>query len=235
MLRKIVVEADGVALGVAEIFADRASGEGRDVLHRGRLGGGRDHDDRVIHGAVIGERLDHLRDRRALLPDRAVDANHVAAALIQNRIENDGGLAGLAVADDQFALAAADRNHRVDGLDAGLQRLAHRLAVDHARRDALERVALVRLHRALAVERLAQRIHHAPDQRIAHRHGHNLVRALDRVAFANFGVVAEQHRADLVFFQVQRDAEHVVRETSASRRPCSGPARECARCRRPPR
>jgi hypothetical protein len=33
------------------------------------------------------------------------------------------GLAGLAVADDQLALAAADRDHRVDRLDAGLQRL----------------------------------------------------------------------------------------------------------------
>ena len=46
---------------------------------------------------------------------------------------------GLAVADDQLALAAADGNHRVDGLDTGLQRLAHRLAIDHAGRDALQR------------------------------------------------------------------------------------------------
>ena len=34
----------------------------------------------------------------------------------------DRGLAGLAVADDQLALAAADRDHRVDGLEAGLHR-----------------------------------------------------------------------------------------------------------------
>ena len=66
--------------------------------------------------------------------------------------------------------------------------------------------------RALAVERLAQRIHHAADQRFAHGHGHDRVRALDGVAFLQFGRFAEQHRADLVFFQVQRDAEDVVRE-----------------------
>ena len=174
--------------------------------------GGSGDDDAVVHRAVIRQRLHHLRDGRALLPDRAVDANHVAAALIQNRVENDRGLAGLAVADDQFALAAPDRNHRVNGFDARLQRLAHRLAIHHARRNAFERIALVGLHRAFAIERLAQRIHHAPDQRVAHRHGHDFVRALHRVAFANFGVVAEQHRADLIFFQVQRDAENVVRE-----------------------
>ena len=34
------------------------------------------------------------------------------------------GLARGTVADDQFALAAADRNHRVDRHDAGLHRLA---------------------------------------------------------------------------------------------------------------
>ena len=212
MLRKIVVEADRVALAVAEIFAHGGCGKGRDVLHRcgfaGRCG---DHD-AVLHGAVIRQRLHHLRDRRALLPDRAVDANHVAAALIQNRVEDDGGLAGLAVADDQFALAAADGNHRINGLDARLQRLAHRLAIHHARGNALKRIALIRLHRAFAVQRLPERIHHASDHRIAHRHGHNFVRALHRVAFADLRVVAEQHRADLIFFQVQRDAEYAVRE-----------------------
>ena len=41
----------------------------------------------------------------------------------------DGGLAGLPVADDQLALAAADGGHGVDGLDAGLHRLLDRLAL----------------------------------------------------------------------------------------------------------
>src|SRR3546814_18515689 len=40
------------------------------------------------------------------------------------------GLAGVAVADDQLALAAADGNERVERLEAGLHRLVHRLARD---------------------------------------------------------------------------------------------------------
>src|SRR3546814_3363334 len=55
-------------------------------------------------------------------------------ALVDDRVDGDGGLAGLPVADDQLALAAADGGHGVDGLDAGLQRLVHRLALDDARR-----------------------------------------------------------------------------------------------------
>ncbi len=75
------------------------------------------------------------------LPDRAVNTNHVAALLVDDRIQNDGGLAGLPVANDQLALAAADRNHRVNGLHASLQRLAHRLPVQNAGSNSLQRIA----------------------------------------------------------------------------------------------
>ena len=103
------------------------------------------HHDGVIHGAVVFERLHHLRDRRALLADGDIDADHVAALLVDDGVESDGGLAGLAVADDQLALAAADGDHGVDGLDAGLQRLFHGLAVDHAGRQALDGIESVGL------------------------------------------------------------------------------------------
>ena len=43
------------------------------------------------------------------------------------------GLAGLPVADDQLPLAAADGDHGVDGLDAGLQGHVDRFPVDDAR------------------------------------------------------------------------------------------------------
>ena len=59
----------------------------------------------------------------------------------------------------------------------------------------------------------AERIHHAPNQRFAHRHGHNRVRALDDVAFLQLLRFAEQHHADFFFFEVQRDAENVVRKS----------------------
>ena len=103
-------------------------------------------------------------------------------------------------------------NHAVDGLQAGGHGLAHRLAVDDARSDALQRDELVGRDRALVVDGLAQRVHHAADHGFAHRHAHDAAGALDLVAFLDFGVFAQQHRADLVFFQVHGDAGHVVRE-----------------------
>src|SRR5690242_911989 len=97
---EIVVETDRMAAIIAEEFANGASGIRSDVLHRGGFGGGSSHDDGVVHGPSIGKDLDDLRDRGALLADRAIDADHVSALLVDDRIQNDGGLAGLPVADD---------------------------------------------------------------------------------------------------------------------------------------
>ncbi len=197
---------------VAEILANRAARIGSQILHRSRIGRRRRHHNRILHGAVVFERLHHLRHRRALLPDRDVNANDVAALLIDDGVERHRGLAGLAVADDQLALPAANRNHRVDGLDAGLHRLFHRLPVDHARRDALNGVVTLGFDRTLAVDRFAQRVNHASDHGLAHRHAHDASRAANLVAFHDAGGFAQQHRAHLIFFQVQSDARNAALE-----------------------
>ena len=53
------------------------------------------------------------------------------------------GLAGLAVADDQLTLAAADGEHGVDGQDAGVQRGVHALALQDAGGLLLDGVCLL--------------------------------------------------------------------------------------------
>ena len=126
MLGEVVVDDQGVAAGLHELLAHRGAGEGGDVLERSRVGGRGDDDDGVIHRAVLFQDPHGLGDLGTLLPDRDVDADDVAVLLVDDRVERDGGLAGLAVADDQLALAAADRDHGVDRLDAGLERRCRR-------------------------------------------------------------------------------------------------------------
>jgi hypothetical protein len=140
----------------------------------------------------------------AFWPMADVHADHALALLVDDRVDRDRRLAGAAVADDQLALAAADRDHRVDGLDARLQRLLHRLADDDAGRLALHLARRGRLDRAAAVERHAERVHHAADERRADRHLQHARRAADLVALLQDEVVAEHHRADVVLLEVQR-------------------------------
>jgi hypothetical protein len=111
------------------------------------VGGGASDDGGVLHRAGVLERADLTGDRGALLPDGDVDAADLLHAglpeflLVDDRVDRDRGLAGLAVADDQLALATADRGHGVDGLEAGLQRLVHRLAGDNVGRLEFQRAA----------------------------------------------------------------------------------------------
>src|SRR5690606_18843574 len=123
--------------------------------------------------------------------------------LVQEGIENDRGLAGLAVADDELALATADRDQRVDGLETRGHRLMHRLAGNDARGLHVDAAALGRLDRALAVDRIAQRVDHAAEQAGANRHFHDSARTLYRVAFLDVAVVTENHDADIVDLEVQ--------------------------------
>jgi hypothetical protein len=141
-----------------------------------------------------------------------VDADDVLTLLIDDGVEGDGGLAGAAVADDELALPPADGDHGVDGLDARLQRLFDRLTTDDTRSLELHRAELGRLHRALVVERHAERIDHAADKSLAHRHLDDSAGPLDLIALLDEGVLAHQHRADAVFLQVEHQTHDVVGE-----------------------
>ena len=140
---------------IAEEFAHGAGGVRRDVLHRSRLGSRGGYHDGVTHGAEIRERLHHLRDGGALLADSAVNTDQIVLGIVDDGVERDRGLARLAVTDDQLALAAADGNHGVNGLQSRSHGLAHRLPIYHPRGQPLDRDELAGGDRAFAIDRLA--------------------------------------------------------------------------------
>jgi hypothetical protein len=110
---------------------------------------------------MLAQRLHHAGHLAGPLADGAVDADDAGVLLVDDGVQRDGRLARAAVANDQLALAAADGDHGVDGLDAGLHRLVHRLAQHDARRDHVDEAARLRLDLAAAVQRVAERVHNA--------------------------------------------------------------------------
>ena len=223
LLIEVVVHDDDMAALVAQALAHGSAGVARQKLHR-RFGGGRSrHHDAVGHGAGALELLHHRFHRRLLLANGHVDADDLilvggiavaCVGLVDDGVDAERGLAGLAVADDQLTLAAPNRDHGVDCLDAGLQRLFHRLALRHRGRAAFDRAVVVvgNAEGALAVHRAAQRVHHAADHCKAGGHRDHPPGGLDGVALLDQGVRAQEHGTDVVFLQVQRHAEHPVGE-----------------------
>ena len=65
---------------------------------------------------------------------------------------------------------------------------------------------------ALAVERVAERVHDPPEQLLTHGDVEQALGPLDRVAFHDLVPLAEQHGAHVVGLEVQRQSGDVVRE-----------------------
>src|SRR5690606_2830417 len=131
---------------------------------------------------------------------------------VDDRVDRDRRLAGLAVADDELTLATTDRDHRVDGLDAGLQRLVDRLALHDARGLELEGAAARGLDLAEAVDRLAQRVDDAAEVAVTDGDREDLARATDLLALLDPRELTEDDDADLPDVEVEREAERAVLE-----------------------
>ncbi len=179
---------------------------------RRRVAGAGGDDDRVVHRAVTAEDVYERGGRRFLLRDRDVDADDPLALLVQDRVDGDRRLARLAVADDQLALASADRGHGVDRLDAGLHRLVDRLPIGDAGGGRLDQARLVRQDRPLVVDRHAERVDHPADHRLADRHAEELAGCGDGLALVDLCKVAEDDHADRRLFEVECQAADPVRE-----------------------
>ena len=193
-----------------EILGHGAAGVWRDVLQGSRIAGaGHDHRG-VVHRPLLAKGLDQPRHRRFLLADGHVEALYVGVLLVDDRVDADGRLAGLAVADDQLALSASDGSHRVDCLDAGLQGLIHRLALGHAVCDHLDGASLGGGHRAGAVQGVSQRVDYPAQHRLAHRHAQQPAGAADLVALVDLEKIAEDNHTHRVLFEVEGQAEDVA-------------------------
>ncbi len=129
VLGQVVVDDQRLLALLHELLAHGAAGIGGDILQRGRLGSRGDDDDGVLHGVVLFQRGHHLGHLGQLLADGHIDADQVLTLLVNDGVDGQGRLARLPVADDQLALPAANGDHRVDGLDAGLHRVSTPLRV----------------------------------------------------------------------------------------------------------
>ena len=128
--------------------------------------------------------------------------------LVDDGIDAEGGLADLAVADDQLPLAAADGGHGIDGLEARVHGLLHALARDDARGHHFDASEFFGIDRALAVDRLAHGIDdHRP--RTASPTGTSAMRPVRLTMSPSLMWMSSPRTATptLSFFQVQGEPE----------------------------
>src|SRR4029453_7498375 len=121
-----------------------------------------------------------------------------------------GRLADPAVTDDELALTAADRDHRVDRLYAGLEGLLHGLGHEDARRGRLDLSRHVRDDRPESVDRITEGVDDAANERWSDRDVEHAGRSPRLVAFFQLEVVTEDDGTDVVFLEVEREGDDLV-------------------------
>ena len=170
---QVVVNAECIfVLFNHEVFGHGTARIRRDVLQRGAVRGrSRDHHG-VVHRSVTLEGVDNFGDGTGPLTDGHIDTDNALAFLVDDRIQGDGGFAGLTVADNQLALASTDGDHGIHTLETGLQRLLDGLSLGDAGSIGLDQTLGRSLETGTAVNRFTKRIDHASQDIISYGHGH---------------------------------------------------------------
>lgn len=116
MVGEIVVNDQNVAPGVHIVLGHAGRGVGRNVGQSGRIVAFGHHDDCVRHCPFFLQDRNRFRHGRCALANGTVNTQHVLALLVEDGVDRDCGLAGLAVPQNQFPLAPADRDECVNNL-----------------------------------------------------------------------------------------------------------------------
>ena len=130
-------------------------------------------------------------------------AEHRHAAVLQgdvvDQLHDDDGLADAGAAEQADLAALQVRLEQVDDLDAGLEHLQFGRLILEGRRRAVNRPALLRLHRPVGeVHRLAEHVQHAAERLGTDRHRNRLAE------------VGRLHAALHAVGRLHRDRAHAV-------------------------
>ncbi|EJX07230.1 hypothetical protein EVA_04658 [gut metagenome] len=202
MLGQVIINDEGIFTLTHEIFSNGTARIRSNVLHGSHFAGGSTHNHSIIHGTVLFQSVYQLSNGGLFLADGHINAEHTLALLVDDGIGSNHSLTGLAVANNQFTLTAANRNHAVNCFDTGLKRHRNALALDDAGSWALDGAILLCINGTLTVDGLAQSIHNAANHGLAYRNAHNLAGTLHNAALFQANVTAQQNNGNAVLFQV---------------------------------
>ena len=149
--------------------------------------------------------MTHRRNGRGFLPDRNVHAAYLLGGvtalpvrlLVQNGIDRNRGFTGLTVTDNQLTLATANRDHRVNSFQAGLQRLMHRLTLRHTGCLQLQCAAAFSLNRPQIVNGVAEGVNDAAQVLVANGYRQHLTSAVYLLAFLNTGKITQDDHTNI--------------------------------------
>ena len=206
MLGQVIINDQCIFTAITEVLAHGATGKGCQELHGGRIGSGSRNDDGVVHGTVFFQLAHHVSDGGLLLADGDVDTLNAGVLLVDDGINRDRRLTNLTVTNDQLTLTTADRHHGIDRLVAGLDGLVNLTTPNNAGRYLFDRIGLLGVDRAFAVDGVTQGVNHTTQQFRTYRYFQDAAGTTYLLTFGQTQVITQDHGTHRVLLQVKGHA-----------------------------
>ncbi len=166
----------------------------------------------MFHSTVLFQLAKHLSNLASLLADCNIDADQVPTLLVNNCVEGDSTLPSGTITNNELALAAANGNHGINGLDTRLNRRINALAEGDTRRNPFYWSGFGSTNRTLPINRITKSINHAADEFIAHGYLNDAASGPHLIALFDVLIVAQHHRAYGLFLKVESKAHRPIGE-----------------------
>ena len=162
----------------------------------------------------------NLSNGRFFLPDSNIDTFNSSIFLSDDGVDTNCRFTNLAVADNKFALSAANWCHGIDSLQSCVHGLINGLTLNNTGSNHFNTSVFIGFNRSLAVKGCASRINYTPQQSFAHRHLRDLAGSLYDVAFFDVSNFTQNRNTDIVCFQIENHAQNAAGEFQKLHRHC---------------
>ena len=214
LLREVIIDHQGVATSIAEVLTDGSTCKGCKILKRSGVGSGCRNNYGIIHSTLLAQCVYNCSNSRTLLTHSNIDTVNgltllICLALVEDGVDSNRCLTCLAVTNNQLTLTTTDRNHRVDSLKAGLQRLVYGLTEDNTRRLTLQgHLAGLTHNLTHTIQRLTQRVDNTTKHTLTHIDRGDTTGTLNGKALLNLVGGTEEHSTYVVLFKVHHHTHH---------------------------
>ena len=203
---------------IADILSDSSTCKRSEILKSRRVGSRSSHDASIRHCTLLTESLYERCYSRTLLTYSHIDtidrlACLIVGLLVDDGVDSDGSLTCLTVTDDKLALSTSDRDHCIDSLQTGLERLLYRLTEHNTRSLALKwHLVLGAFDRTHTVERLTKRVDNATEHLLIDLNRGDALGTFYYHTFANLFSTTEKHSTHVVLFEVHDNGHDTILE-----------------------
>lgn len=216
MIRKIVIEDEGVMEVVKEILKNGEERKRREIMNRGRIGWGGRKEDRILEWEELLEKIKEMGKGRKIMEKGEIEEIKIVIVreivvdriMVEEGVENDRGIEGMEVEDEKIEMEEEKRDKRVDGIEEGRNRIMERIERNNEGRIEVKEEELIGIDREIEVNRIEERIEKEEKKLGKKRKVEDWEGEIEEIELIDVKVGKEDKEEEIVDLKVKRNEEN---------------------------